>query len=102
MGFGTELEIRKDDVENPDDYIPLVLEDVKLYLPLSDLIDKEEERARLEKEKEKLEKEIERAEKKLANEGFVKKAPEQVVEERKKLEGYQSMYREVCDSLNNL
>jgi valyl-tRNA synthetase len=54
--------------------------DVEVVLPLAGLIDIAEERARLGKEIEKREKERSGLERKLANEGFVTKAPAQVVE----------------------
>jgi valyl-tRNA synthetase len=58
----------------------------ELSLPLEGLINVEEEIKRLEKELEKLDKEVERVQKKLSNEGFVKKAPEQVIEEERQKE----------------
>jgi valyl-tRNA synthetase len=52
-------------------------------------IDADEARRRIEAERERLRSEVERAERKLANDGFVAKAPEDVVaEERAKLERY--------------
>ncbi|ERJ83607.1 valine--tRNA ligase [Peptostreptococcaceae bacterium oral taxon 113 str. W5053] len=103
MGFGTELKIREEDFQDTQDYVPLMTENAKIYLPLKELIDMEEERKRLEKEKATLEGEIKRGEGKLSNPGFVNKAPTPVVEqERKKLAGYQSMYKEVCDSLKKI
>jgi valyl-tRNA synthetase len=60
-----------------------------LYIPLSDVIDFEKERERLTAEMKKNDGEIERIEKKLSNEGFVAKAPAQVIEgERAKLAKY--------------
>jgi valyl-tRNA synthetase len=54
----------------------------------SDAVDLDANRKRVEKERENLQAEIRRAEGKLANEGFVAKAPEAVVAaEREKLEG---------------
>ncbi|WP_246940907.1 valine--tRNA ligase [Bacillus pinisoli] len=58
----------------------------ELSLPLEGLINIEEEVKRLEKELDKLEKEVERVQKKLSNEGFVKKAPEKVIEEERQKE----------------
>ncbi|HEX8751893.1 MAG TPA: valine--tRNA ligase, partial [Solirubrobacterales bacterium] len=59
-------------------------------LPSADL-DAEAVAGRLEKRREELRSEVERAERKLANEGFVAKAPAEVVEEeRGKLERYRS------------
>ena len=60
----------------------------------SDAVDPVEGERRREAERGRLRAEIERAEKKLANEGFVKKAPAEVVEaERQKLEGFREALR---------
>ncbi|MFA0195261.1 valine--tRNA ligase [Vibrio artabrorum] len=62
----------------------------ELMIPMAGLIDKDAELARLDKEVAKIQGEIKRIEGKLANEGFVAKAPEVVIaKEREKLEGYQ-------------
>ena len=65
-------------------------------MPLSELVDFAKETERLEKEKEKLSAEVARVEKKLANQGFVAKAPAAVIaEERAKGEKYQAMLAQV-------
>ncbi|MRH42956.1 valine--tRNA ligase [Aquibacillus halophilus] len=70
-------------VNAPEKAMSAVITGADLYLPLEGLIDVDKEIARLNSELDKLNKEVERVEKKLSNEGFVKKAPEQVVEEEK-------------------
>jgi valyl-tRNA synthetase len=60
-----------------------VVTGVELILPLTGLINIDEEVKRLEKELDKLNKEVERVQKKLGNEGFVKKAPASVIEEER-------------------
>ncbi|MBD2811821.1 valine--tRNA ligase [Xenorhabdus sp. Vera] len=58
----------------------------EVLIPMAGLVDKEAELARLDKEIEKLDKEISSIEGKLANEGFVSRAPEAVVaKERERL-----------------
>ncbi|MEX9542238.1 class I tRNA ligase family protein, partial [Escherichia coli] len=58
----------------------------ELLIPMAGLIDKDAELARLDKELEKVIKEIDSIESKLANEGFVSRAPAAVVEkERERL-----------------
>lgn len=65
-----------------------VLEGVEVYLPLRGLLDLDKEIARVEKEIAQAQLEQSRLEGKLNNQGFVAKAPEQVVaKEREKLEG---------------
>ena len=80
--------------------VNIVVDGAQIYLPMSELVDKEKELARLESEKKKLEGEIKRLEGKLSNAGFVAKAPAQVIEgERKKREGYESKLRTIEESI---
>jgi len=67
----------------PDKAMTSVITGAEIILPLEGLINMEEEIARLTKELEKWNKEVERVQKKLGNEGFVKKAPEKVINEEK-------------------
>lgn len=72
-----------------DDAVAIATSAGNLYIPLSDVIDFEKERARLNAEYEKNENEIKRVSGKLENEGFTSKAPANVVEmERAKLKKY--------------
>lgn len=71
------------EVTAPDDAMTAVVTGAEIFLPLEGLIDFEKEIARLEKELKKWESEVELVGKKLANEGFVSKAPEKVVEAEK-------------------
>lgn len=71
------------EVETPDKAMTAVVTGAEIILPLEGLINIEEEVARLQKEWDKLNKEVERVKKKLSNEGFIKKAPEKVIEEEK-------------------
>ena len=62
------------------------LKNIDIDIPLGELVDIEKEIARLNKERDNLLKEIARAEGKLNNEGFLRKAPETLVQaERDKL-----------------
>ncbi|BAO44185.1 valine--tRNA ligase [Thiolapillus brandeum] len=77
--------------------------DMKLLIPLADLIDKEAELKRLEKELGKMQSEVERAEKKLANPGFTDKAPEAVVQkEREKLEAARSALANLAEQAERI
>ena len=85
-----------DGVVSADDSVQIITDSATIFLPLSDIIDTEKERARLEGEKKRLEGEIARLEGKLSNEGFVAKAPAAVVEgEKAKL----AKYRENLDGV---
>jgi valyl-tRNA synthetase len=57
--------------------------ELEILVPMADLIDKTAELARLEKEKQKLEKDVQRLQGKLSNEGFLAKAPANVVDKEK-------------------
>jgi valyl-tRNA synthetase len=67
----------------PTGAIQSVLDEVTLILPIADLIDLGQERARLQKEIDRLNTEIKHFENKLSNERFVANAPEEVVEEQR-------------------
>ena len=67
---------------------------------MAELMDYNAEFERLGKEKKKLESEVARGEKKLGNEGFVAKAPENVIAmEREKLENYRIKLAKVTERL---
>lgn len=103
LASADEVEIREDKEGIDEDNISVVLDRCEVYLPLKDLIDYEKEIERLEKEKEKLEGEIKRVVGKLSNEGFVKKAPEKIVqEEREKKTKYEEMLEKVIERLESL
>jgi valyl-tRNA synthetase len=71
------------DLSIPEKAMSAVISGAEIYLPLAGLIDITQEVDRLEKELKKLDGEVERVEKKLANQGFVAKAPAHVIEEEK-------------------
>ena len=83
LGHASEVIIQEDKAGIGEDAVSIVISDATIYMPLADLIDFAKEIERLEKEKEKMTKEVERVEKKLANQGFVAKAPESVIDEEK-------------------
>lgn len=77
----TMLEAAGLDVTPPPGSVSFTLGDADGYIPVGDLIDRDAERVRKEKEAEKIRGFINGHEKKLANEGFMAKAPEKVIEE---------------------
>ena len=91
------------DVISADNAVQIITDAATVYLPMADLVDFEKERARLEGEAAKLAAEIERVGRKLSNEGFVSKAPEQVVAaERAKLARYEENLAGVRAALEKL
>ncbi len=65
-------------------FVSIVAADAEIYIPLGDLVDFDQETARLQKELKNIENEIRRSEGMLSNPGFVAKAPEALVESEKK------------------
>lgn len=82
------------DPQTPDKVMSAVVTGAELLLPLSGLIDIEQEIIRLEKEVQSLNSEVERVEKKLGNQGFVAKAPAKVIEEERAKQADYSAKRE--------
>ncbi|MBU9721936.1 MULTISPECIES: valine--tRNA ligase [Bacillaceae] len=73
----------------PEKSMSSILSGVELYLPLAGLLDLDAEIKRLEGELKRLDGEVTRVQKKLSNEGFVAKAPENVIAaEREKEKDY--------------
>ena len=86
-----------------DDVMTAAVKDAEILIPLQDLVDFDDEIKRLEKEQERLRSEVARVEKKLANKGFVSKAPEAVVqEERDKGDKYRDMLDTVTKRLETM
>ncbi|MDE6075090.1 MAG: valine--tRNA ligase, partial [Clostridia bacterium] len=74
-----------------------------LYIPLGELVDAEKERERLNNELDRIMGEIRRADGKLNNQGFIAKAPKQLVEaERAKLNTFVEMREKILEQLKNL
>jgi len=82
LGRCEALEIGSD-VAKPAESATRVLPDVEVYVPLGGLMDLAAERQRLGKERDELHAHIERLSGKLANEGFIAKAPAAVVEQER-------------------
>ncbi|ADH99516.1 valine--tRNA ligase [Salisediminibacterium selenitireducens] len=78
----SELDMATDLIA-PEKSMSSVLSGVELYMPLAGLLDLEEEVKRLEQELKRLDDEVTRVQKKLGNEGFVAKAPQNVVDAEK-------------------
>ena len=87
----------------PEDAVSVVIDGVKIFIPLDELVDFNKELDRLNKEKAKIESEIKRVNGKLSNQGFVSKAPEKLVnEEKAKKEKYEEMLKSVLERLENI
>jgi valyl-tRNA synthetase len=96
----TEIQFTTDKAQVPEEVMSAVIGNVEIYIPLDDLLDYKAEYERLQKEKTRLTGEVARIAGKLANEGFVSKAPAKVIEdEREKLQKYEDMLVKVTERL---
>lgn len=90
-------------VDAPEQAMSAVVTGAELFLPLDGLIDFAKEIKRLEKELEKWDKEVKLVQGKLANKGFVEKAPEKIVAAEKQKEiDYQDKYNRVKARIKEL
>ena len=98
-----DLTIKKEIGEKPDKSSTSIVNGVEIILPLAGMVDIDKEIKRLEKELEDIESEIKRAKGKLNTDGFVNKAPEEVVqEERDKLEDYKNKKSKITKRLKEI
>ena len=89
--------------ERPRGAATSVVGATEIYLPLDDLINLDEEQARLAKEVGKVEQELVRVQKKLGNGDFLSKAKEEVVEkEREKASQFEEKIRTLRSSLEKI
>ena len=103
LASASEVEIVADETNIPEDAVSVVIDGVKIFIPLDELVDFVKEIERLSKEKAKLESEIKRVNGKLSNEGFVAKAPEALINaEKAKKEKFEEMMKSVVERLENL
>jgi valyl-tRNA synthetase len=80
--------------------VQVVTDTARILIPMEQLVDKEKEKARLEKERAEAQREVDFLLGKLANEGFVSRAPAAVVEaEREKLRKVQDRLGKIAESV---
>ena len=91
------------DLDVPEQVVTQTTSFAKIMMPLAGLIKIEDEIKRLQQEEDKLKAEVDRVEKKLANENFVAKAPQHLVDqERQKGEDYRQQLQAVRDQMTQL
>jgi len=101
LSFGTSAEVVY--AEPAEKCVKVIYDNVKIYIPMGQLVDNEKEKERLLKEIASLEFEISRSEKMLSNQGFVAKAPAAMVENKKrKLENNKLNLQRFKAELENL
>ena len=81
LAYASSVEIG-DSFDIPDS-VTVVTHSARIFIPMSELVDKEKELARLNKEKASVQKDIDFSQGKLNNPGFMSKAPEKQIEAEK-------------------
>jgi len=80
MAYASEVEIvPADQAPAAAGQVAVVTHVAQIFMPLAELVDLEKEKARMEKELKKNSAELEKLNAKLANPGFVNKAPEHII-----------------------
>lgn len=81
LAFGNSSQIIEK--ETTEKCVKSICGDIKIFIPMGELVDAAKEKERLSKEIESTKFEINRSEKMLANKGFVEKAPKELIEKEK-------------------
>jgi valyl-tRNA synthetase len=103
LGFAQEIVTTEDESEAPGDSATAIIPGAKIFIPLRELIDVEKETARLTKELDNIENELKRVGGKLANEGFISKAPQRLIDqEREKLAKYEELRKSTAERLEKV
>ena len=89
LAYASGVEVRAELPESTDGMVSVITDNARMFMPMAELVDLEKERARMEKE--------------LANENFVSRAPEKVVNaEREKKAKLEALIENLEESLKNL
>ena len=103
LGFAENISVYDKKENIPDSCVTVVAPSMEAYLPLNELVDKEEELARIEREYTKLNTELMKLSGMINNPGFLAKAPANKVEETKiRVSELQSMIDNLVTQKNNL
>ena len=103
LAYAGELDITSTPPDTTDGMVTVVTDEAKLYMPLSELVDLQKERERIEKSLEKARGDLEKTLNKLSNEKFTSKAPEAVVNaERERADKARALIDNLEESLNAL
>lgn len=106
LGHVEQITFLAPGADKPENALTAVVTGMEVYLELKGLIDTEKEKGRIEKAKATLEKDIARTSGKLNNQGFLAKAPEEVVQkEKEKLAQFEEKmksFNERLEFLKNL
>ncbi len=96
-------EVEVNDKIDLSDALTVVTDSARIFIPLDEIVDKQKELDRLNKEKKAVQKDIDFLSGKLSNEGFLAKAPAQLVEKEKaKLEVARQKMEKILESIEKL
>lgn len=103
LAYASDVFIQSDKTGIEDDAVSVVIANATIYIPFAELVDIEQEIARLKKEENRLEGELLRVTGMLSNERFLSKAPQnKIKEEEEKNEKYTQMMKQVQERLAQL
>ena len=103
LGSASELAIHEALTEKPEQAASAIVKGIEVFMPLAGLVDLDKELERLQKEIANMDKELARLNGKLKNEGFIAKAPADVVEKEKaKRDEYQAKKDALLERLGML
>ena len=103
LAYAAEMTVTAAAPEITDGMVSVVTDNARMFMPMADLVDFEKERARINKELANAEKQLAGQTAKLANENFVSRAPENVVNaEREKKAKLEALIENLRESLKNL
>jgi valyl-tRNA synthetase len=103
LAWSDEIELAAEPPADLRGMVSVATHEARAYIPLSQLVDLEQERQRIAKEKSKAEEECKRVEQKLSYPGFTAKGPAQVGEaERERLEKLRSLLSQLEESAEQL
>jgi len=103
LAYASEVSVRDSAPENTEGMVSVVTDNARMFMPMAELVDLEKERARIQKELQNAEKQLAGQNAKLANENFVTRAPEAVVNvEREKKAKLEALIENLKISLQQL
>ena len=103
LAYASGVEVRAELPESTDGMVSVITDNARMFMPMAELVDLEKERARMEKELANAKKQLDGQNAKLANENFVSRAPEKVVNtEREKKSKLEALIENLEESLKNL
>ena len=103
LAYASGIEVSAELPESTDGMVSVITDNARMFMPMAELVDLEKERARMEKELANARKQLDGQIAKLANENFVSRAPEKVVNvEREKKAKLEALIENLEESLKNL